>query len=122
MAATAGRRGHRLAAYRRCWADQNEEARGWRPRRYSAASLEAVATRERQGVKVVMGDVMEEEIGTLQRLLNDPQVLPSRYLRRNVVQYELVSYVNQTVALWISGNWRGVAVIPATGADCAPRE
>ena len=52
-----------------------------------------------------MSHASAEEIEQLHRELNAPGRLPERYYRRNVVQYELVSYLASTVALWTSGNY-----------------
>jgi hypothetical protein len=52
---------------------------------------------------------MNPDIEELQQQVTSPEVLPAAYLRRNVPQYELVSYINHTVALWLGGNMLGVA-------------
>jgi hypothetical protein len=51
-----------------------------------------------------MPSVSAERIEELHRHLNSPGRMPERYYRRNVVQYELVSYLAAIVALWTSRN------------------
>jgi len=37
--------------------------------------------------------------------LNSPEVIPGGWYRRNVSQYEILSYINHIIALQIAGNW-----------------
>lgn len=59
-----------------------------------------------------------DAIERLSRILNAPGTVPERYYRRNVIQYELVSYVATCVALWFSGN-TSVLVTFLARADAA---
>ena len=54
--------------------------------------------------RTAMPTVSAERIEELHRQLNSPGRIPERYYRRNVVQYELVSYLAAIVALWTSRN------------------
>ncbi len=49
-------------------------------------------------------NTLAEQIDELHRQLNSPGRMPESYYRRNVIQYELVSYIAAIVALWTSRN------------------
>jgi len=57
-----------------------------------------------------MTQVSAKDIDQLNRELHAPGRVPDGYYRRNVVQYELVSYLTAIVALWNSQNYSMVAV------------
>jgi len=42
--------------------------------------------------------------------LNSPEVIPSGWYRRNVHQYQMLSYVNHVIALQIAGEWENAAL------------
>ncbi len=53
---------------------------------------------------------LNSEIEYWHSVLNTKEVLPEKALRRNVRVYPLVTYVNHTIALYLSGDTAGVAL------------
>lgn len=53
---------------------------------------------------------LNSEIENWFSILNAESVLPEMALRRNALIYPLVTYVNHTIALYLSGNKKGVLV------------
>ncbi|HEX9061284.1 MAG TPA: hypothetical protein VF941_13980, partial [Clostridia bacterium] len=54
--------------------------------------------------------IMYEEIITLAKALNKRGIPPSTSLKRNSVYYSLISYINHTIAFFISEDYDAVAI------------
>ncbi len=56
-------------------------------------------------------------VDELERALLQPSVLPASWMKRNKVQYELVTYVHHALVLWRAGRSDGAAAFGQRARD-----
>jgi hypothetical protein len=57
-----------------------------------------------------MNSETSEKIATLHQKLNSERLVDGKWYRRNHSAYELVCYINNIVALYLSGNYENIPV------------